>query len=253
MKFKIVKSIKTLLFFIALGVMAYSCENEPFPAAPVGAGNDTIKDPNDTTQNPIDTTKPGKPCHPDTVYYERDIQPILTASCAFSGCHDAVTREDGVQLTDYNSVMNTADVRPGNLSGSDLYEVITDNDPDDRMPPPPRNALSPSQITLIAKWINQGALNLKCDDCETTNLTYANGIKAIFDNNCAICHKGAFASAGLSLTTYQEVKDALVSPLDLLIRINGGDNSNPTMPQGGKMPQCNIDKIEAWYNNGMPQ
>lgn len=237
---------KSFSLFSGLILFTLSCTHDPFPAKPNGAGSDTI-------QNPVDTSKPGKPCHPDTVYYQRDIQPILTSNCAFSGCHDAITRPDGVQLTDYNSVISTADVRPGDLSGSDLYEAITDNDVRKRMPPQPRSALSQDQISLIAKWINQGALNLTCDECDTINLTYTNSIKTIFDFNCVICHRGAFASAGLSLTTYEEVKDAMVSPIDLLLRINGGDNTNPSMPQGGKMPECNIEKIEIWYNNGMPQ
>lgn len=250
MKFKIVIPIKALLLFLALGAMAYSCKNDPFPGIPVGSGNDTITNPIDTNIIPIDSTKP---CDPDIVYYNRDIQPILSASCAYSGCHDAASRKEGVQLTDYTSVMTTADVRPGNPKGSDLYEVISSTRPDKIMPPPPNSPLTASQIALIAKWINQGALNLTCNECDTTNLTYTNGIKAIFDQNCTTCHGASNPSAGLSLTTYQEVKDALVNPLDLILRINGGDNSNPVMPQGGRMPQCNIDKIESWYNNGLPQ
>lgn len=251
MKSHTVKHLQTFLFFLMVLGIVYSCTNDPFPDTPVGMGVDTIKIPIDTGKNPIDTTLPGKPCDPDTVYYNRDIQPIFTASCAYSGCHDATTREKGIQLTDYNSVMSTADIEPGDLDGGKLYEKITETDPNERMPPRPKNPLSSSQITLIAKWINQGAKNLSCDECDTTNLTYANGIKAIFDQNCITCHGGSNPSAGLSLTTYQDVKNALIDPLDLIVRINGGDNSNPVMPQGGRMTQCNIDKIQSWYNQGI--
>jgi len=239
--------MKRFLNLLVLLTLLGSCQHEPFPAPPDGMGNDTI-------QNPIDTTDPGKPCHPDTVYYSKDIQPILTKSCAITGCHDATTQQDGIRLTDYDNVMNPDDdiVRPFRPDNSDLYEAITDSDPDKRMPPPPRSALSAAEIVLIEKWINQGAQNLSCDDCDTTNLTYNNQIKDIF-TACTGCHSGASPSAGLSLTNYQQVKDALIGPYDLILRINGGDAANPVMPQGGRMAQCNIDKIETWFNNGMPE
>lgn len=230
---------------IVIVIVTFSCKHDPFPAPPGGIGNDTIK-------NPTDTTNLGKPCDPDTVYYLRDIQPILTESCAISGCHDAATRQKGVQLTDYDNVLSTGDIRPFRPDNSDLYEHITDSDPDKRMPPPPLAPLSSSEIALIAKWINQGALNLDCDECDTLSLTYDNQIKNIF-NTCTGCHGATNPSSGLSLTTYQEVKDALVGPYDLILRINGGNASNPQMPQGGMLSPCNIKKIETWYNNGMPQ
>lgn len=239
----------TILILIA-GV--FSCTHEPFPAPPSGMGNDTIQNPNDTISNPNDTLNNSKPCDPDTVYYLRDIQPILTANCAMSGCHDAVTQQDGIRLTDYNSVASTADVRPFNPGGSDLYEVISESDPDKRMPPPPASPLSAAEIALIRKWIEQGAKDLHCDECDTTNLTYTANIQAIF-TSCTGCHGATNPSANLSLTTYQQVKDAMVGPYDLILRINGGDANNPQMPQGGMLSSCNIKKIETWYNNGMPQ
>ena len=246
------KELKVLIYILLIFAAVFSCKHEPFPAPPNGMGNDTIKDPTDTTTNPVDTTDPGKPCHPDTVYYLRDIQPILTKNCAVSGCHDAITREDGIQLTDYNHVNNPDVLRPFRPDNSDLFERITDSDPDDRMPPPPAAPLSAAEIALIKKWINQGALNLNCDECDTLNLTYNGQIKNIF-NTCTGCHGASNPSSGLSLTNYQQVKDALVGPYDLILRINGGDANNPQMPQGGMLSPCNIKKIETWYNNGMPQ
>jgi hypothetical protein len=105
----------------------------------------------------------GISCDPDTVYFERDLLPLLNSSCAKSGCHDATTASDGVILDSYFNVMATADVKPGNPDDSDLYEVITDDDPDDRMPPPPLPPLSSDQIAMVRKWILQGAQNLICD------------------------------------------------------------------------------------------
>lgn len=106
----------------------------------------------------------GDPCHPDTVYFERDIMPLLNSSCAKSGCHDAASATDGIILDNYANVMAKGDIKPGNPDDSDLYEVITDNDPLDRMPPPPVPPLSAEQIAMVRKWIQQGAQNLTCDD-----------------------------------------------------------------------------------------
>ncbi|HBF18443.1 MAG: hypothetical protein CMI36_03440 [Owenweeksia sp.] len=236
--------ISALSFFILLITFTFSCKHDPFPAPPDGMNGDTIK-------TPVDTTGPnGKPCDPDSVYYSRDIQPLLNANCAYAGCHDAATSQDGVNLSNYNTVIATADVRPFNPGGSDIYEVITDSDPQDRMPQG-LPALPADQIALIRKWIEQGALNLSCNECDTTNLTYTNGIKAIFDQNCISCHGTTTPQAGRSLTNYQQVQDAVLNT-NLLERING-DPGVPVMPQGGKMPQCNIDKIEIWVSNGLPQ
>ncbi len=225
----------SLSLFFLLSLVFVACKHEPFPAPPPGMPNDTTK---------------GKPCDPDTVYYRKYIQPILNTNCAYSGCHDAATASKDVNLSDYEAVISTADVRPFNADGSDIYEVLIETDLDKRMPLG-QNQLPQNQIDLIRKWINQGALNLSCDECDTTNLTYANGIKTIFENNCVSCHGSTNPSANLSLTTYEQVRDAILNT-NLQARINA-EPGVPLMPQGGKMPQCNIDKIETWVANGFPQ
>ncbi|MBE0663332.1 MAG: hypothetical protein IH597_12810 [Bacteroidales bacterium] len=106
----------------------------------------------------------GDPCHPDTVYFERDILPLLLSSCAFAGCHDAATASDGVILDSYSNVKNTGDVKPGNPNGSDLYEVLVEDDEEKRMPKPPYPRLGNDQIAMVRKWILQGAKDLTCDE-----------------------------------------------------------------------------------------
>jgi len=102
-----------------------------------------------------------------------------------SGCHDAVTATVGVILTSYQTIMNTGDVRPENPGNSDLYKKITDNDPEDWMPPPPRQALSPAQTETLRKWIAQGARNNKCySGCDTTQFTFNTTILPIINDNC---------------------------------------------------------------------
>lgn len=230
--------INRLLTAVLLLGLVISCTHEPFPPPPVPFGDDGILPPTDA-------------CDPDTVYYNRDIQPLLNANCAYAGCHDANTASKGVILSDYNSVINTADVREFDPEGSDLYEVITETDPSKRMPQPPNAPLSAAQISTVRTWIMQGALNNSCEECDTVDLTYANDLKRVFDNNCVGCHGGSNPEAGLSLASYLEVREAVLNT-NLLARING-EPGVPVMPQGGLMDSCRINKINRWAEEGMPQ
>jgi mono/diheme cytochrome c family protein len=238
------KKISLVCSVLLLLLIGNQCKHEPFPAPPLNTNNTPI----DTVENPIDSNS-AKPCHPDTIYYSRDVQPILNANCAYSGCHGQGSSQDGVNLSDYNSVLTTADVRAGDLDGSDLFEVISETDPDKVMPPPPNTRLTASEIATIRKWILQGAQNLRCNDCDTLNLTYNGKIKMIFTQNCVSCHGSNNPNAGLSLTTYNQVKDALLNT-SLLARVKG-NSALPVMPPNGPMNSCNVRSIEKWFNEGM--
>lgn len=194
-------------------------------------------------------TEPQSTCSPDTVYFQQAILPILVSNCAVPGCHDATTHEEGYVFTNYQNVMRV--VRPGSPGSSDLYEVITDNDPDDRMPRPPRAPLSQEQIKLIEKWIRQGAKNNSCTSgCDTSNVRFATTIQPILQTNCTGCHSGASASAGINLTVYAGVKSQIDNG-KLWAAIN---HTGPKpMPLGGnKLSDCNISKIGIWIRNGAP-
>jgi mono/diheme cytochrome c family protein len=184
------------------------------------------------------------------VYYPRDIQPILTANCAYSGCHDAQTAADGIVLTSYQTVMATAGVEPFDLDDSDLYQAITDTD-DDFMPPPPASPLLPAQVQLIAKWINQGALNKDCIDCSTANVTYTGTIAPLINANCLGCHNATSANGGIVLETYGEVVGA-VNNNGLLSAVKR-ENGYTAMPPGGAINSCDLLQLETWISNGMPQ
>ena len=97
-----------LLFFIGL----FSCQHDPI------------------VQPPVDT---GSSCDPSVIYFEKDVLPIITANCAYSGCHNAASKKDGIILDNYNNVIKTGKIKTGNASGSKLYEVMIDKDPKDVM------------------------------------------------------------------------------------------------------------------------
>lgn len=241
----------TLSWLLSLG----ACKHQPWipdgvePIDTTGSGGN-----NGGGNNGGGTGNTGNPCDPDTVYFEMQILPILQSNCAMSGCHNAASAQDGVILTDYVNVMNTADVRPFDLDGSDLYEVLVETDPDKKMPPSPNIPLSSDQISLIAQWINQGALNLTCDEnagCNTTNMSFANDIQPILTNKCVGCHSGSSPSGGISLNTYNSVNNVVASG-QLYGAINWEANYS-NMPKGGnQLPQCEIDKIKSWIDAGAP-
>lgn len=228
-----------------------SCKHELLEDPGNGGGTNP---PDTTIVYPPDTTS-GDTCDPNLIYFELEVLPILQSNCAFSGCHDAASAQDGVILTDYANVMSTAKVRPFDLSDSELYEVLVDSDPDDRMPPPPSNGLSAAQINLIAQWILQGADNLTCDPnssgCDTTDVRYSTTIKPIMQLKCTGCHSGGSPSAGLDLTTYASM--AAIALNGKLIGVVDHLPGYSPMPKGGnKLPECEVSQIRAWIQAGAP-
>lgn len=238
---------KVKLIFLAAILGIGACQHEPFPPRPGSDGKPDKPNSGDTTSS----DDPQNACDPDSIYFHRDIQPILTSNCAYSGCHGQGSSQDGVSLEDYAAVMNSNVVDPGDLSGSDLYENITETDPDKIMPPPPNSSLTAEEIALIRRWIMQGAQNLRCEACDTNQLTYTNAIQGLIKANCESCHSGSNPSGGRWLDSYNDLQTA-VNGTQLLQRINR-ENGVPPMPPGGPLNDCDLQKIEAWVQDGMPQ
>jgi len=93
--------------------------------------------------------------------------------------------------------------------------------------------------------------NTNVNNCDTSNITYTNSIKTIFDTNCTGCHNTANPSGGWALDTYNSAKNCAQSGR-LLGAVKWLSGYSP-MPQGGnKLPNCDILKIEKWINSGMP-
>jgi cytochrome c5 len=224
-------------------IVIESCKHEPMnPVITDDPGDD---DDNDTTL---------VACDPDTVYFVNELLPLLTSTCARSGCHDAVSARDGVILTDYASIMATADVRPGNPTDSDLYEVLVETDPDKRMPPPPNSALSTGQIQLVFSWIQQGAQNLECTQagCDLENVTFSQTVVNNLQNNgCINCHSGSSPSGGVSLGNHSNVSQVAQSGR-LMGAIRRLDGFAAMPPSGDPMGECQTDQIQKWIDDGTP-
>lgn len=91
--------------------------------------------------------------------------------------------------------------------------------------------------------------------CDTTNLSYATDIEPIMSTNCAIaggCHDATAKSFGYDLSNYDGVK-AAGGIARFLGAIKHESGISP-MPKGrAKLGDCEISKVSAWINAGMPQ
>lgn len=191
-------------------------------------------------------------CDPNTVYFENDVLPLITSSCGYSGCHDAASHQDGVILIDYATIMDHGDVEAGKPEKSELYEVLNESRNSDKaMPPPPNPEFTSEQKAIIRKWIEQGAINNRCDDCDTTNVTYAKQVSKVLTDNCIGCHNATTANANVKLHAYTEVKKH-VDNGNLAGTINHLSGYKAMPPTGTKMSECNVRTIQIWINNGAP-
>lgn len=88
-------------------------------------------------------------------------------------------------------------------------------------------------------------------ECDTLNLTYED-IQPIFLNNCASCHNAAFTQReGIELDSYESVVNSVNTGL-VVPAINHEGEFNMPYNQP-KLPDCTIQRIEAWIENNMPE
>lgn len=186
----------------------------------------------------------------DSICYENEIQPILNTYCAKSGCHDAITHEEGYNLSDYSDVMSL--VKAGNPGDSKLIKVMKKSDPEDRMPPSGNAQLTSDQIALMEQWILEGALTgIDCNvsDCDTANVTYSGTVMPILQAYCYGCHSSPNGSGGIILTSYNDVV-TLVNNGKLWGSINFLSGYIGMPYNGNKMSDCNLAKIRIWIDSG---
>lgn len=199
---------------------------------------------------PIQPPLPDIPCSPDSVYFQNSVFPLIISNCAKSGCHDAVTHQEGINLSTYSDIMKN--VVPGNPNNSKLYRMITDPDIADRMPPSGNTPLTQEQISMIYKWIQQGALNNGCGGglCDSSNITYSLSIVPIINTNCVGCHSDLIPGGGIDLSEYPGVR-AIALNGKLHGSIHHLSGYQP-MPQGGQLSKCDISKMDIWIRLNAP-
>ncbi len=244
--------IISLITIASLVVLSESCKHTPIDFI-----EDIVETPDiiDTTGGP-DTIEYSN-CDPDTVYFENDIFPILISNCAISGCHDNESHEEGINLSSYVKVMSSDIIDISDPWDSELIEKATENDADDIMPPPPMSPLTDAEIEMIVLWMEQGAKNNSCTDCDTTEVTFAAVIMPILDAYCSGCHDNTSPSGSIDLTSYlgtgsnEGIYD-VASDGRLFGAINQDYGFEPMPPGGTRLPDCLIDQIRIWVEDGYP-
>lgn len=96
---------------------------------------------------------------PDTlVSYIKYIQPVFNVKCAYSGCHDDITRAKGLSLTTWSGARTPGVVNPGDPVSSRLVWAVEGTGAA-LMPPLGYPALTVNQIKGIRQWVLEGAKN----------------------------------------------------------------------------------------------
>ena len=243
------KKFKLILFVnLLLGILLFlnfnSCKHDPILPPTTG--------PDGTT--PGDTSKK-TPCDPNTIYFQKQILPILISNCTMSKCHDGAGGSEGKGLTNYNSVLKSGYINVIDPSGSKIYESITATSGEDKMPPSPNPALTTAQINLILKWMQQGAKNLFCEGlCDSFNIKFSSTIKPIIQNYCLGCHSvSTVANKGILLNTYAEIANSTNPATGKLIKtIIWAAGVVPMPYNGSKLGNCEIYQINKWNADGRP-
>ncbi len=97
----------------------------------------------------------------EKVSFDRQIRSILSNNCY--QCHgpDEKARQADLRLDLEQGMFadrDLATVKPGDRSGSELFQRISSDDADIQMPPPDSGkTLSKDQVELIGRWIDEGA------------------------------------------------------------------------------------------------
>lgn len=234
-----------IILFILTTIVLVCCKHDILSISPV-LSKDTVFVVTPPVVTPGGTTSAVS----DTVCFNTEVLPLYVSYCASSGCHDVTTHRSGVITTTYSYIMNG--IRPKNANGSSFYTIIGNG-----MPPQSHAQLSSTQVAVIKKWIDQGALNTNCTNvCDTTVYTYSGSIQAILTNNCAGCHGTSPGSSNVYIGTYASAKayiSANKTTFNNAINYSTSIAASKRMPPSGKLVDCKLLQIQKWINNGYPQ
>lgn len=144
--------------------------------------------------------------------YNADIQPIFDNNCAT--CH-IPGYSGGLNLSNYENLMSSDAVVPGNYLSSELYVRITlpESSPIDM---PPTGSLSQDEIDLIAEWIEEGALEFEDGGCLLGDVNN-DGLTNILD---VVGIVNTILSSGESLDCSDVNQDGLLNILDVVQLVN---------------------------------
>jgi len=236
--------IAVALFVVCMYACVHKGPNVIVPKKDTTSNNNNNNNNNnnhDTTSSFVDTS----------VCFQRDILPIFLGSCAISGCHSAASHKGGYTFTSYATIVSYG-ISAGHAASSTVYTACLYGS----MPKSPIAKLDSTKLSLMSRWINNGAANdTNCAArCDTSKYTYAAAIAPLLQFYCYSCHaSGAAASSGGGI-----VLDNYTS---LLVQVQNGKllgdlqhlSGYNAMPQiGSKLEDCQITQVSNWIKAGAP-
>lgn len=95
----------------------------------------------------------------EDIDFNSEVKPIINKKCI--SCHGGVKREAEFSLLFKKDALSVTEsgkpsIIPGDASNSEMIKRIKSRDPEKRMPYK-KDPLTPSEIKILEKWINQGA------------------------------------------------------------------------------------------------
>ena len=90
-------------------------------------------------------------------FFETKIRPLLDEHCL--ECHSGQDPQAGLNLEHRQGWEHAGVIQKGDSAKSLLVQLVLDSDPDRRMPPPPKEALTKNEIADLRQWIDRGAVD----------------------------------------------------------------------------------------------
>jgi hypothetical protein len=220
----------------------------------------------------------------EAIDFKQHVLPIMEERC-FS-CHNApydkngrtIHPKAGLRLDTHEWVMkgnldNTV-VEAGNLADSYLYEVVTLDEDDDMFMPPKGGPLSPEQIDVLKRWIEEGAKassggGAVASSDMSNGISFHDHIFPLIEERCLDCHSEPYVKngrtihpkAGLRLDTYESI---IEGNLDGTIVEKGNadestlyavitlDSDDPEImpPKGDPLTEEEINMFKQWIIEG---
>lgn len=144
-------------------------------------GSGLLCSPQLAAQSPLNEQRaiPNRQSDTTPVDFEREIAPILSQHCV--ACHGATKREGGLRLTNRLDALTPADsgepvLVPGDAAQSTLWERISTKDATLRMPPEAA-PLSPDELALIRRWIEEGVTWPESAGSRSTHWAYLKPVR----------------------------------------------------------------------------
>jgi hypothetical protein len=92
------------------------------------------------------------------ILFNRDVRPLLSENCFHCHGPDKIHREADLRLDDRQIAVDTGAIVPGDPDSSELIRRLQTGDADERMPPvETHKSLTPDQIDLLRRWVQEGA------------------------------------------------------------------------------------------------